>query len=158
MAHFKKKRGQSNPEVSTASLPDIIFMLLFFFMVTTVMRTATLKVDVRTPEATELTKLVKKTLVNYLFIGRPQKMYQAELGTKPRLQLGDKISTVADIPLFLEKHRIKVPEKLRPGITSSLKVDQSATMGIVYDVKTALRKANQLKVNYSAKKRTEDLK
>ncbi len=158
MAHFKKKRGQSSPEVSTASLPDIIFMLLFFFMVTTVMRTATLKISVSTPQATELTKLVKKTLVNYLFIGRPMEAYRAELGTKPRLQLGDKISTVNDIPLFLEKHRLKVPEKLRPGITSSLKVDESATMGIVYDVKTALRKANQLKVNYSAKKRTGDLK
>ncbi len=158
MAHFKKKRGQSQPEVSTASLPDIIFMLLFFFMVTTVLRTATLKVKVVTPEATELTKLVKKTLVNYLFIGRPMKNFQQELGTKPRLQLGDKISTVNDIPLFLEKHRLKVPEKLRPGITSSLKVDQGVTMGIVYDVKTALRKAGQLKVNYSAKKRKDELK
>ena len=154
MSKFQKKRGESSPEVSTASLPDIIFMLLFFFMVTTVMRDSSLKVQVITPEATELTKLEKKSLVNYLYIGKPLKQYQAELGTKPRLQLGDKVVTgVDDIPLFLEKHKLKVPEAQQPGITSSLRADADVTMGIVSDIKTALRKAGQLKVNYSAKKR-----
>ena len=69
------------------------------------------------------------------------------------MQLGDKFADIAEIPLFLEKHKIKVPEAKRPRITSSLRVDGDVTMGIVQDVKTQLRKSGQLKVNYSAKKR-----
>lgn len=152
MAKFSKKRGKANPEVSTASLPDIIFMLLFFFMVVTVLRDAELKLDVTTPYATELTKLEEKSLVNYLYIGKPKPKYQKLYGTSPRLQLGDKFSTIADIPIFLEKHKIKVPEARHGQITSSLRVDGEVTMGIVTDVKTKLRKSGQLKVNYSAKK------
>ena len=155
MSKFQKKRGKSSPEVSTASLPDIIFMLLFFFMVTTVMRDSSLKVQVITPTATELTKLEKKSLVNYLYVGVPTEEYRDIAGTKPRLQLGDKFADFDDIPLFLEAHRTKLNENQKRLITSSLRVDQKATMGIVTDVKTALRKAGQFKVNYSAKKRAE---
>lgn len=155
MSKFSKKRGKSSPAISTASLPDIIFMLLFFFMVVTVLRDSELKIDVNTPEATELTKLERKSLVNYIYIGRPKKKYQATYGTKPQIQLGDKFSNVNEIPLFLERHRSKVPEKQRPGINSSLRVDGKVTMGIVQDVKTQLRKAGQLKVNYSAGKKVE---
>ena len=153
MAKFSKKRGKSNPAISTASLPDIIFMLLFFFMMVTVLRDSDLKLQVVTPSATELTKLDEKSLVNYIYIGRPTKQYQQQYGTSPRLQLGDKISTVDDIPLFLEQHKVKLPENKRGRITSSLRVDGEVTMGIVQDVKTKLRKSNQLKVNYSAKPR-----
>lgn len=155
MSKFQKKRGKSSPAISTASLPDIIFMLLFFFMVVTVMRDASLKVKVITPTATELTKLEKKSLVNYLYIGVPTPEFRDEAGTKPRLQLGDKFSDFDDIPLFLEAHRTKIDERQKGLITSSLRVDQNTTMGIVSDVKTALRKAGQFKVNYSAKKRAE---
>ena len=153
MSKFQKKRGKSSPAISTASLPDIIFMLLFFFMVVTVLRDSELKVDVTTPKATELTKLEKKSLVNYLYIGRPLEKYRAVYGSSPRLQLGDSFKTVRDIPLFIEQHKVTVPENQRLGITSSLRVDGDVTMGIVADVKTELRKANQLKVNYSAKPR-----
>ena len=138
--------------MSTASLPDIVFMLLFFFMVVTVLRDAELKVKVTTPYATELTKLEEKSLVNYLYIGRPLTKYQALYGTKPRMQLGDKFAEIRDIPLFLERHKVKVPESRHGQITSSLRVDGEVTMGIVQDVKTQLRKSGQLKVNYSAKK------
>lgn len=155
MPKFQKKRGKAKPEVSTASLPDIIFMLLFFFMVVTVLRDAELKVKVTTPYATELTKLEEKSIVNYLYIGRPEKKYQTVYGTRPRLQLGDAFATVDDIPLFLEKHKVKVPENKRARITSSLRVDGEVTMGIVQDVKVKLRKSGQLKVNYSAKKKPE---
>lgn len=153
MSKFSKKRGKADPEVSTASLPDIIFMLLFFFMVVTVLRDSELKVSVNTPFASELLKLEEKSLVNYIYIGRPVKKFQDVYGTKPRMQLGDKFADIAEIPLFLEKHKIKVPEAKRPRITSSLRVDGEVTMGIVQDVKTQLRKSGQLKVNYSAKKR-----
>ncbi len=151
MAHFVKKRGKASPEVSTASLPDIIFMLLFFFMVVTVLRDGERKVKVVVPQATQLQKLEQKSLVNHIWIGQPVDKYKELYGTKPRIQLGDKFATENDIPLFLEQHKIKVPEPQRPRITSSLKVDGDVTMGIVTDVKTILRKSGQLKLNYSAR-------
>lgn len=155
MSKFAKKRGKASPAISTASLPDIVFMLLFFFMVVTVLRDSELMVKVQTPFASELTKLEEKSLVNYLYVGKPVKKYQEVYGTKPRLQLGDKFASLAEIPLFLERHKVKVPEPKRPKITSSLRVDGEVTMGIVQDVKTELRKSNQLKVNYSAKKKPD---
>lgn len=151
MASIRKKKGKALPPVSTASLPDIIFMLLFFFMVVTVMRDSERMVDVTTPQATELSKLEKKSLVNYIYIGKPIDKFREKAGTKPRIQLGDKFADVKDIPLFLEKHRVKVPEGQRGAIKTSLRIDGDVTMGIVTDVKTSLRKAGQLAVNYSAK-------
>ena len=155
MSKFKKKRGASSPEISTASLPDIIFMLLFFFMVTTVMRDTTLKVGINTPQATELTKLEEKSLVHYIYVGRPTEQYKKEYGTSPKIQLGDKFATDKDIALFVEKSKQKLPEKQRGRAITSLKVDGDVTMGIVSDIKLALRKAGQLKVNYSAKKKSK---
>jgi biopolymer transport protein ExbD len=155
MSKFNKKRGKTAPAISTASLPDIVFMLLFFFMVVTVLRDSELKVKVVTPFATELTKLEEKSLVNYIYVGRPIEKFQATYGTKPRIQLGDRFSEIRDIPLFLEQHKVKVPEAKRSRITTSLRIDGSVTMGIVQDVKTQLRKSGQLKLNYSAKKRAE---
>ena len=115
------------------------------------MRSSDRLVDVIVPEATELTKLEKKSLVNQIYIGKPKDQYRDIYGTSPRIQLNDKISDEDDIPIFLEKHKIKVPENQRSKITSSLRVDGEVTMGIVQDVKTALRKANQLKINYSTR-------
>jgi len=155
MSKFKKKDGGGTPAVSTASLPDIVFMLLFFFMVVTKLRDSTLKVVTNTPSATELTKLDNKSLVNFIFIGKPTIQNQALYGTKARIQLGDKISETTDIPLFLETFKTTLQESQHPSIISSLKIDGEVTMGIVQDVKTALRKAAQLKVNYSAKKKSE---
>jgi len=103
MSKFAKKRGKSLPAISTASLPDIVFMLLFFFMVVTKLRDSELKLKISTPFATELTKLEEKSLVNYIYIGRPIERYQAVYGTKPRMQLGDKFAEINEIPLFLER-------------------------------------------------------
>lgn len=157
MSKFKKKRGSSTPEISTASLPDIIFMLLFFFMVVTVMKDSTLKINVNVPSATELEKLERKSLVSHLYIGKPKRKFQARYGTAPRIQLNDSFSDVSDIPVFLEKEKLKLREEERPFMTASLRVDEKVTMGIVTDVKTELRKAGQLKINYSSKARAKAL-
>ncbi len=152
MSKFKDSGlTQGAPGLNTASLPDIVFMLLFFFMVVTKLRDTELKVTVKTPEASQLTKLENKSLVNFIYIGRPTAKYEQVYGTKPRIQLGDKFADMNEIPLFLEKHRLSVPESQVGQVTSSLRIDGDVTMGIVGDIKTALRKANQLKINYSAK-------
>ena len=150
MSKFKKKRGGGQPAISTASLPDIIFMLLFFFMVVTVLKQSELKVEVTLPEATQLEKMQNKSTVSYFYIGPPK---EAINGTAPRLQLNDRFATVDDIPIFLEREKVRVPAQLHDRMTASLRVDKDVTMGIVSDVKTALRKNNQLRLNYSAQPR-----
>lgn len=150
----KKKDGQA---ISTASLPDIIFMLLFFFMVTTVMREVELKIKVKVPEATELQKLEKKSLVSYIYIGEPRTRYKKLFGTEPRIQLNDAFAQVSDIQQYIINEREAHDEKEVPLLTTSIKVDEDVTMGVVTDVKQELRKINALKINYSARKRINDL-
>jgi len=146
MSRFKDKGGKGTPAISTASLPDIIFMLLFFFMVTTVMREVELKVEITLPEATEVTKLEDKALVDYIYIGPP---VIKELGNEPRIQLNDQYASLEEIGPWVELGITRRDEILVPKITRSLKVDKKTNMKIVTDVKQELRKANALKINYS---------
>ncbi len=150
MSRFKSKKGKGSPAINTSSLPDIIFMLLFFFMVTTVMREVSLKVKMKLPQATEIQKLDKKSLVSYIYIGPPvkSKLY----GTNSRIQLNDTFANVDDIQEFVAKEREDRNEADRKFITTSLKVDGLTKMGIVTDVKQELRKAGALKINYSTRK------
>ncbi|MBE0639841.1 MAG: biopolymer transporter ExbD [Bacteroidales bacterium] len=150
MARFKRGKKGGTPGISTASLPDIIFMLLFFFMVTTVMREVTLIVKIKPPEASEVSRLEKKALVSYIYIGVPVK---ANLfGTKPRIQLNDQFARTSDIPTFVTSERQARDESDRRFITTSLKVDEGIRMGIVTDVKQELRKAGAFRINYSTRK------
>ena len=150
MSRFKTKKGKGSAAINTSSLPDIIFMLLFFFMVTTVMREVTLKVKTKLPQATEVQKLEKKSLVSYIYIGPPvkSKLY----GTNSRIQLNDTFANVDDIQEFVAKEREDREEADKKFITTSLKVDGITKMGIVTDVKQELRKAGALKINYSTRK------
>ena len=92
MSRFKKDNSRSTPAISTASLPDIVFMLLFFFMVSTVMREQELLVQMKYPKATELKKLEKRSRVNTIYIGPPTGNNAAKLGTAPRIQLNDAVA------------------------------------------------------------------
>jgi biopolymer transport protein ExbD len=152
MSKFKKNSNKDTPGISTASLPDIVFMLLFFFMVTTVMRETTIMVKQSLPKASEIQKLEKKSLVSYIYIGSPVERMQATYGTKARIQLNDAFATVEDIPQYINAERAARDEKEVPFMTTSIKVDQDTKMGIVTDVKQELRKANALKINYSTRK------
>lgn len=152
MAKFKKKGGKGTPAISTASLPDIIFMLLFFFMVTTTMREATLLVRIVAPQATEVQKLEKKSLVDYIYIGPPMKKV---FGTESRIQLNDQFATdIKDVREFVELGRSQRDENERKMITTSLKVHKDTRMGIVTDVKQELREVGAFKINYSTAKKS----
>ncbi len=147
---IRKKGKKELPPVSTASLPDIVFMLLFFFMVTTVMRETSLKVKHVIPQAKEVAKLERKSLVGYIHIGPPLKPLQSIYGTEPRIQLDDAFATTDDIAAFVESVKSATDEAEVPLLTYSLKVDVKTKMGVVVDVKQELRKANALKINYSS--------
>ncbi len=149
MSKFQRKDKGKMPGISTASLPDIVFMLLFFFMVSTTMREVTVNVRQRLPSATEIRKLEKRSLVSYIYIGQPRPAFQALLGTEPRIQLNDQFATTEDIASFIASEREARDEVEIPLMTTSLRIDNEVRMGIVDDVKQALRRANALKINYS---------
>ncbi len=152
MKKFSKSGGKSLPPISTASLPDIVFMLLFFFMVTTTMRDTALKVKVTLPNATELSKLERKSLVSYIHVGEPLRPYQAKFGVAPRIQLNDVFADVSEIQAYIIAERETRDEAERPLMITSLKVDENTKMGIVNDIKQELRKAAALHINYSSRK------
>ena len=150
MARFKKKKGTGVQKINTSALPDIIFMLLFFFMVATTMREITPLVKIRAPEATEVQKLEKKSLVSYIYVGQPVKT--ALYGTKSRIQLNDSFAEVSDIPEYIAREREARDEADRKFLTTSIKADQMTRMGIITDIKQELRKSGAFKINYSSRK------
>lgn len=157
MGKFKKKSGKGQQSINTSSLPDIVFMLLFFFMVSTVMRETELQVRVNVPNASEVKKIEKKSLVSYIYIGKPVSRLVELYGTEPMIQLNDKLINEEGIPTepvkdFVLFEREKIDEVDRNKMTISLRIDQNINMGKVSDVKMALRYANALKINYSAKR------
>lgn len=148
MSKFKKKKDGGLAPINTASLPDIVFMLLFFFMVATVMREDTLKIKNSLPVADQIEKLDKKNPVSYIYMGKPSENYK-KYGTEARIQLNDDFASVSDVAAFIAAERAALREELIPFLTVSLKVDKDANMGIVGDVKQELRKVNALKINYT---------
>ncbi|BDX37234.1 biopolymer transporter ExbD [Tenuifilaceae bacterium CYCD] len=152
MAKFERKGKGGMPAISTASLPDIVFMTLFFFMITTTFRETNLMVTIKPPEATELEKLKKKSLISNIYIGPPLRQFQALYGSEPRIQLNDSFKTLDDIRDFISSERDAMSEVDRPLLTTSIKVDENTRMGIVTDVKQELRKASALKISYVARR------
>lgn len=146
---FKKEKREV-PGLNTAALPDLIFTVLFFFMIVTHMRQADLKVQYRVPEGTELSRLTHKSTAQYVYIGPPSKELQAVMGTETLIQLNDRIVSVDELrDLLIEQRRLMSDEDCDRMVVS-IRADQHTDMGIIADVKHALREANALRVSYSA--------
>ena len=153
MSKFKKNKNSKLAPISTASLPDIVFMLLFFFMVTTVMRETEMLVDNILPQATEVQKLERKSLVSYIYIGAPKgNNRKMKYGKDAKIQLNDSYARVTDIQSFIIAEREARAEEEVPLLTTSIKADVNVKMGIVSDVKQELRKSQAYKINYSTRK------
>ena len=149
MGKFRKEGKKEVPQVSTSSLPDIVYMLIFFFMITTSMRDVELKVKTAMPKATEIAKLEKKALVSSIYIGPPR---DAKLGTESRIQLNDQFARPEDIPDWVLQEREAHSEADRPLLTTALKVHKETRMGVVTDVKQELRKVGAFRINYTTLK------
>ncbi len=149
MSKFSKKKDGDVPAVSTASLPDIVFMLLFFFMTVTVMKDTSVKVKNELPKASETKKLEKKDRVITIYVGSPTEEYQKVFGKEAKIQLNDKFSSPSEVGPYILQERAKKSEDIQNVLTTSLKVDRDANMGIVSDIKEELRKVNALKINYT---------
>ena len=127
------RKNKTSNEISTSSLPDIIFMLLIFFMVTTVMREFE-GLDIVLPKAETIEKLESKRHTIYVW------------ATKEGLiSVNDKIVNVNDLSnvMFLKLSK-------DPKLTVSLRSDEDSRMELISEIHTQLRKAQALKLNYSS--------
>lgn len=145
MGHFEKKSAKTKQEVPTSAMPDVVFMLLIFFMVTTVLREVTLQVKVDFTEAENIEKIEQKRLVSYIYIG-PERLPGNRLGAT-KVQIDDAL--IDDITAVRNLMQDKLMEQ--PKLIVSLRVDQDSETGILTDVQQELRKAGTLRVNYSTK-------
>ena len=155
MSMMFRRRSREVPGLNTSSLPDLIFSVLFFFMIVTHMRHVTVKVKYQVPQGKELTRLTKKSAVSYIYIGRPTSAMGKVVGEESRIQLNDKLANVNEISSFVAAEQETRKEEERNMITNNLKVDQFTKMGIVTDVKQELRKANSLRVSYATRKKVK---
>lgn len=151
MSKFKKK-ANTKQEIPTSSMPDVVFMLLFFFMVTTKMRETNILVEQKMPQATQLRTLAKKSLISYLYVGAPKK---AEQGKEAKIQANDVFIEPKGVIQWVNSEKAKLDEVDRDAITISLKADVESKRGLIADVETELRKANARKLLYSANQKIE---
>lgn len=148
-----RRRSHDIPELNTASLPDLIFTILFFFMLVTHMRKVAVKVKYQVPQGTELTKLVKKTTITYLYIGKPMSETGQLAGDSLCIQMNDKLVDVAEIKSYLVKERATMAAEDKKQMSVSIRADKETPMGRIIDIKQSLREANILNVNYAATKK-----
>ena len=133
---------RSVPSLNVASMPDLIFTVLFFFMIVTHMRSDEVKVRLQVPEGVEVQKLANKQAVVNIYIGKHDKNWAVQLN-------GD-IVNPNDIPAHIEQIRGGLSAENQARLTVSLRVDRKAPMGLVSEVKRNLQQAYALKINYSA--------
>ncbi len=147
MSKFTKKKSSDLPAISTASLPDIVFMLLFFFMVVTVLRDSNLLVENTLPKADQVEKLKKDRSV-FIYAGKPSSRYQDKYGKEGKIQIGDKYTDVTNLRSALTELRGKLRPELQDKVMVALKVDEDTNTGLVSDIKQELRELNMLKLIY----------
>ncbi len=146
MSKFKKKKSGELPPVSTASLPDIVFMLLFFFMVATVMRDNDLKIENKLPGADQVEKLEKDRSM-FIYAGKPSAQYK-KFGTEARIQINDKFASIDNVQAAVQEARVGLRPELQDRLVVALKVDKDTNAGLVSDIKQKLREINALKIMY----------
>lgn len=149
-----RRRLRGVPELNTASLPDLIFTVLFFFMIVTHMREVTLKVKYRVPQGTELTRLTKKSAVVYLYIGMPITSLDKATGQPMQVQLNDRLVRIDEIADYVSAERDRMSPEDQQQMIISIRADKHTSMATINQVKQELRNAKALKISYSA----EDVK
>jgi biopolymer transport protein ExbD len=143
-----RRRSHQVPGLNTASLPDLIFSVLFFFMIVTHMQKVAVKVKYRVPQGTELTRLTKKSAVTYIYIGQPSNTRHTAHGT--RVQVNDKFASPAEVADYVAAERQRMSPEDLDQMTVSIKADRNTPMSIIADVKMALRQAKAYRITYSA--------
>ena len=157
MSRFREQRERSVPGLNLAAMPDLIFTVLFFFMIVTHMREVKPLVRYDVPQGTELEKARKAGMV-YLFIGKPVDSMGEVTSEETRIQLNDRYVSVAEIGRAINEERAKMSEEDRQHLVVSIRADRDTEMGIINEVKQELRKAGALNINYSATSKNKKIK
>lgn len=131
------------PSLNVASMPDLIFTVLFFFMIVTHMRSDEVKVRLEVPQGTEVQKLANKASVINIYIGR-------QGDNTWGVQLNGDLVMPEEIPARIEHIRAGMSPANAEHLTVSLRADRHTPMGIIHDVKQALQQCYALRINYSA--------
>lgn len=131
------------PSLNVASMPDLIFTVLFFFMIVTHMRSDEVKVRLEVPQGTEVQKLTNKASVINIYIGRQDDNTWG-------VQLNGDLVVPEEIPARIEHIRAGMSPANAERLTVSLRADRHTPMGIIHDVKQALQQCYALRINYSA--------
>lgn len=132
-----RRSSHDMPGLNLASMPDLIFTVLFFFMIVTHMRHDDVKVRYQVPAGTEVQKLQQKSAVINIYIG------------EGKIQVNNQLTDVEHLPQLIEAERKKLSEDNAERLTVSLKADKHTPMGIIADVKEALQRSFALRINYS---------
>jgi biopolymer transport protein ExbD len=138
--------------LNLAAMPDLIFTVLFFFMIVTHMRDVKPQVQYNVPQGTEVDKAVRKSSVVYVFIGKPVDAQGRVVGQESRVQVNDRLVSVSQIGEAIAQERSIMTEEDRQHLVVSIRADRDTEMGLINDVKQALRRAGALNINYSAVK------
>jgi biopolymer transport protein ExbD len=143
--HFIKK-SKTSAEIPTASLADIIFVLLLFFMVTTTVRDIQLKVKFTVPKANNIEKIAQKRLLSYIYVGSPTSGNEASGGTQGNaaIQIDNSIVSMNDISSIMNQKYTA-----QPRLIVSIRTDENTKTGVLTDIQTQLQDAGALRVNYS---------
>ena len=147
---FHGRRRHSVPTLNVASMPDLIFTVLFFFMIVTHMRSDEVKVRLEVPAGSEVKKLAGHPAIVNIYIGRQGDKETGRQDNTWLVQLNGDIVSPSEIPARINAIRSKLSPENAERLTVSFRADRHAPMGLVSDVKRALQKAYALKINYSA--------
>lgn len=154
MSRFHERRLRRITGLNTSSLPDLIFTVLFFFMIVTNMRKVPLKVEYRVPQGKEIERLTKKSSTSYIYIGRPMagEVPESEAAGDNGMciQLNDRYASAAEVGEFIRAERSRMSADDAANMTVNIKADRDTPMGMINDVKRELRKAYALNIVYSA--------
>jgi biopolymer transport protein ExbD len=136
--------------LNLAAMPDLIFTVLFFFMIVTHMRDVKPQVQYAVPQGTEVSKAVRKSSVVYVFIGKPVDAQGRVVSQQSRIQVNNRLVSVGEIGDAIAQERAQMSEDDRQHLVVSIRADRDTEMGLINDVKQALRRAGALNINYSA--------
>ena len=150
---IQRRKERRQPELNMSSLPDLIFTVLFFFMIVTTMRSVPVKVAYRTPEGTMITKMKKKESTIYLFIGKSMNKGKKTGGDSFFVQVNDRLMPPNQVGAYVQSFKDNLLPDEQEEMMVAMKIDKDAPMGLVNEVKMQLRKVGALKVHYAATKK-----
>jgi biopolymer transport protein ExbD len=130
-----------------ASMPDLIFTVLFFFMIVTHMRNETVKVKLQVPQGTEVTKSSNKFSTINIYIGRNNY-------GDTQIQVNDRMCSLEQVGTLVRNFKANLSEESQENLIINLRADRNTDMGIVNDLKKELRNIGALTIRYSATEKT----